>query len=481
MSNVEITIDFKDAEGNPSSPEYFNSLPDWKSKLDRFVRENEAEVITTSDKMTLIIPYYYMDSPDLVRQQVLEKFDFIPRTADIVVGDEFQRRRVKSSGVNWEVIEPNLEISVLVNAVRRISNTSSGKNSASVIGNILLDCGYFITKQAYAIDYHNSGQLEQNGFVWISPEDYEPQTGDIAVFERNGTLSTGHIQVFDGRNWVSDYRQPDFFPSGMQGVSYHLYRDADVVGEVVNEGALFDFGSDGGSVLKTKDPRPPHADKDVGYFPDGRGYFSWKAYDATKIKHFAFYEIKTKFLKHWQTKTACTDGYGCVCESIIPALEAMVSASNGKLVVNSSFRSVQSQATTFKRRADRDGIKRAYETAAPPGYSEHSTGLAIDFNRNYINTRDPIQYERNSPSWPFLRDNAWRFGFQQSFKRAPKNPIYGNRDTSIDGVAVEGWHWIFVGTDITARGKPEAKNFPADWLVKTLRKPVGATSKSPRW
>lgn len=477
MSNVEITIDFKDAEGNPSSPQHFESNPDWKSKLDNFIALNDAEVITTSDKMTLIIPYYYLDELTTIKERALKDLGFLSDTSYRWTDETTGRTPMKSSGVNWEQIDPTLEISALVNAVRRIQNTTPQRKSASVIGDILIGCGYSITKQAYAVDYHNSRQLELNGFVWISTDEYEPQTGDIAIFEKSGSISTGHIQVFDGRQWVSDYRQPDFTPDGFQGVKFYLYRDSDVVGEVVPEGENFDYGSDDGGVRTRKDPRPNHSNTDVGYLSDGRGYFNLRAWEVARVKHFAFSEINPKHLVQYKTGGGCSSGqHGCVCKDMVPALKAMLEAAGGRLVVNSSFRNNKDQRSTFEGRKTSRGEKKALETCAPPGYSEHHTGLAIDFNKNYINTSDPPAYERNSPSYPWLRDHAWKFGFVQSFKQPP-----GGGVKSVDGVAVEGWHWCYVGTDITCRGKSGGHNFPAGSVAKELRKPIGATSRSPRW
>jgi hypothetical protein len=54
--------------------------------------------------------------------------------------------------------------------------------------------------------------LLRHGAQVISTESYEPKAGDIAVFDRTDDHPAGHIQVFDGKNWVSDFVQHTFSP-----------------------------------------------------------------------------------------------------------------------------------------------------------------------------------------------------------------------------------------------------------------------------
>lgn len=42
--------------------------------------------------------------------------------------------------------------------------------------------------------------------------DYRPEAGDTAVFEKTAEHPAGHIEVFDGERWVSDFRQQGFSP-----------------------------------------------------------------------------------------------------------------------------------------------------------------------------------------------------------------------------------------------------------------------------
>jgi len=54
--------------------------------------------------------------------------------------------------------------------------------------------------------------LQQKGFNSVSMNGYTPQTGDIAVFNATVQHPYGHIEGYDGDQWVSDFQQPKFNP-----------------------------------------------------------------------------------------------------------------------------------------------------------------------------------------------------------------------------------------------------------------------------
>lgn len=109
---------------------------------------------------------------------------------------------------------------------------------------------------------------------------------------------------------------------------------------------------------------------------------------------------------------------------------------NIQIELLSGFRSVEDQNTIFfERKAERR--QRAVERAsvsAPPGYSEHHTGYAIDIgDAREPNTHLTEEFE-DTAAFEWMEDNAPRFGFELSFPR--NNP---------QGVSYEPWHWRFVG------------------------------------
>lgn len=54
--------------------------------------------------------------------------------------------------------------------------------------------------------------LLQHGARAVDSQSYEPQAGDIAVFDKSDEHPAGHIQVFNGQRWVSDFVQQSFSP-----------------------------------------------------------------------------------------------------------------------------------------------------------------------------------------------------------------------------------------------------------------------------
>lgn len=100
----------------------------------------------------------------------------------------------------------------------------------------------------------------------------------------------------------------------------------------------------------------------------------------------------------------------------------------------SGFRSRQTQQHLFYGIARQRGISLAERAkySAPPGYSEHHTGYALD-----LNSLNPSFKHTKAFAW--LQKNAPLYGFEMSFPA-------GNSQ----GVNEEPWHWRYVG-EPTAR------------------------------
>lgn len=61
--------------------------------------------------------------------------------------------------------------------------------------------------------YGYSRILPQMGFREMKAENYIPQKGDISVLPQNDRHVFGHIAVWNGNQWVSDFKQKDLYPS----------------------------------------------------------------------------------------------------------------------------------------------------------------------------------------------------------------------------------------------------------------------------
>ncbi|NEO32086.1 MAG: D-alanyl-D-alanine carboxypeptidase family protein [Symploca sp. SIO3C6] len=106
------------------------------------------------------------------------------------------------------------------------------------------------------------------------------------------------------------------------------------------------------------------------------------------------------------------------------------------LVPLSAFRSVAKQEYLFfeiKAQRGQVASKRA-EVSAPPGYSEHHTGYAIDIGDAMTPATNLSPSFENTPAFKWLEQNAAYYSFEMSFPR--DNP---------QGIDYEPWHWRFVG------------------------------------
>nr|DAT37735.1 MAG TPA: putative cytoplasmic protein [Caudoviricetes sp.] len=95
------------------------------------------------------------------------------------------------------------------------TTTSSGKCATSVREN-LERAGYRLPTgkdRTSAYMYADNGLLEDMGFQRIdNAYSQNPLKGDIVVFGKTDKHPDGHIAMFDGNNWVSDFRQRNINP-----------------------------------------------------------------------------------------------------------------------------------------------------------------------------------------------------------------------------------------------------------------------------
>jgi type VI secretion system secreted protein VgrG len=54
--------------------------------------------------------------------------------------------------------------------------------------------------------------LDKKGFAKVPAENYVPQKGDVVVIQPyKGGSEHGHIAMYDGQQWVSDFKQKDMW------------------------------------------------------------------------------------------------------------------------------------------------------------------------------------------------------------------------------------------------------------------------------
>ncbi len=99
-----------------------------------------------------------------------------------------------------------------------------------------------------------------------------------------------------------------------------------------------------------------------------------------------------------------------------------------ELVVESAYRSIHYQTRIFMRMLDEG---RSFEDiiryVAPPGYSQHMLGTAMDFYPSNWEFAETKQYR-------WLQENGGRFGFEETYSKHNRFMM-----------PWEAWHWNYVG------------------------------------
>ena len=106
------------------------------------------------------------------------------------------------------------------------------------------------------------------------------------------------------------------------------------------------------------------------------------------------------------------------------------------LVFLSGYRSINLQNDIFfslKSIRNQEAAERA-RVSAPPGYSEHSTGFAIDIGDATQREKDFKTEFENTDAFRWLTKNAAKFHFKLSFNKDNKYIDY------------EPWHWRYEGS-----------------------------------
>ncbi len=172
------------------------------------------------------------------------------------------------------------------------------------------------------------------------------------------------------------------------------------------------------------------------------------AEDPKVLGHFPYAEAPEAELQ-----ALIPDGQFRLRKSAAQAYQEMAIAAQAAgvtLVPLSAFRSIKEQEQVFvslKQERVQTAAERA-NVSAPPGYSEHHTGYAIDIgdSNNAATNLNPAFEQTAAFKW--LQDNAPKFNFEMSFTK-----------NNAQGVTYEPWHWRFVGdqqsieTFFKARGK----------------------------
>lgn len=178
----------------------------------------------------------------------------------------------------------------------------------------------------------------------------------------------------------------------------------------------------------------PPIHNDNTYTPNQNSTMPICAPEALKvgIKHFRYDDASPSDLV-WSGYGSQNDSKYKIHRDAKPALQAMIQAAKADgvtLTVGSIFRSASRQAQIVNdKKAQGQSDRQIYFTSSHPGFSEHHTGLTLDFS--------PINSSfANTAGYRWLKQNAAKYGFEQTF-----TADY----VAYSGVSEESWHWRYVG------------------------------------
>ncbi|MEM9218281.1 MAG: M15 family metallopeptidase [Cyanobacteria bacterium P01_F01_bin.150] len=131
-------------------------------------------------------------------------------------------------------------------------------------------------------------------------------------------------------------------------------------------------------------------------------------------------------------------------ESLAPdaalALMDMIYAARDQgvwVVPASAYRTIDRQRKLFDNQVKRKGsAEAAAKSSAPPGFSEHHTGYAVDLVDGRNKEADINQQFATTQAFEWLTQNASKYGYELSFTQ-----------NNEQGVNYEPWHWRFIGSE----------------------------------
>jgi len=126
-------------------------------------------------------------------------------------------------------------------------------------------------------------------------------------------------------------------------------------------------------------------------------------------------------------------------ERIIDAMKSFVAdarASGVSVYLSSGYRSYSEQSYLYQRKVSQYGEEVAKTIVAPPGTSEHQTGLSCDITDKYYEVKDSSL--ENTAMYQWMSEHCQEYGF---IVRYPSDK------EDITKIIYEPWHFRYVGVE----------------------------------
>ncbi|MGE4283273.1 MAG: D-alanyl-D-alanine carboxypeptidase family protein [Clostridia bacterium] len=135
-----------------------------------------------------------------------------------------------------------------------------------------------------------------------------------------------------------------------------------------------------------------------------------------------------------------------VIHGLTDMLKALKENVHNRVIITSGYRSYDYQKLLYNQKVNsltgklgrQAAQQQASEIVAPPGTSEHQTGLAVDITTpELLKTSDPLVSEfGETVQGQWIYENSWKYGFIIRYQPDKKD---------ITGIIYEPWHLRYVG------------------------------------
>ena len=202
--------------------------------------------------------------------------------------------------------------------------------------------------------------------------------------------------------------------------------------------------------LRVKDPASPSVGQtmETVYFVTSKGFQGEIRNGVTYIDGYLVAN------KTYSLPESYGNGLTAEMQSAQKQMAAAAKADGLNIYIVSGFRSYTTQKNLYNRYVSRDGVAAADTYSARPGYSEHQSGLAADFN-----SVDNSFAQTPEAAW--LANNCYKYGFILRYVQGKTNET---------GYIYEPWHFRYVGTELA-----EKLYNDGDWI--TMEDYFGITSE----
>lgn len=147
------------------------------------------------------------------------------------------------------------------------------------------------------------------------------------------------------------------------------------------------------------------------------------------------------FVPALQTVSCAGSGSATLSPIAVTAFKELCAAAKNAgvpLGITSSYRSYETQVSTYSYWVSVSGPAGADRYSARPGYSEHQTGLSVDFSAS----EGSLDGFTGTPQQKWMAANAWKYGFIQR---------YTAQNSALTGYNAESWHYRYVGTAVASQ------------------------------